>query len=554
VTNRWNTVGLRTNLAILQPASYFNVDYEYDSAKRLSSVDSTAGTFGYTYNPGLNSLVTASKLVDRLALPNTSYITNSWDGLGRLTDTYLKSNGGTALNRHSYTYNNGNQRTRQTRQDDSYLDYLYDDVGELYSANAFTSGGTTIGSENRGYAFDPAWNIIKKTNNTAVSSFVLNALNEVLTNGSTTLSYDGNGNRTSLTGSGTTIYDYDDENQLVTVYKDPATYSGAWRSEFTYDGLQRLRRRVDYLWLAPGNWAMSAETRYVYDSMLVVQERDAANLPTVTYTRGVELSHTLQGAGGIGGLLARSHGYNSTTGAWATNTFYHADGNGNITYLEDSTQALAASYKYDPFGNLISSSGTLASANVYRFSSKSIHSSSGMYYYGYRWYDPLFQRWLNRDPIQEFGGINLYSFVRNNPFRYDPFGLFAPGVSIGIGVGIGVPGAGAIGVGVGIGIIAITHPSDPNRGFVPPYPGGSRRNAPPTFCSVPKTPPVVSGPGTPEPTRPSRGENKYEIDLEDCMEEVMEAWNEAHPGQNMPADQFWDAVENCMLDKGNNPF
>jgi hypothetical protein len=37
-----------------------------------------------------------------------------------------------------------------------------------------------------------------------------------------------------------------------------------------------------------------------------------------------------------------------------------------------------------------------------------------MYYYGYRWYDPNLQRWLNRDPIFEAGGINLYGFVGNN--------------------------------------------------------------------------------------------------------------------------------------------
>jgi RHS repeat-associated protein len=58
-----------------------------------------------------------------------------------------------------------------------------------------------------------------------------------------------------------------------------------------------------------------------------------------------------------------------------------------------------SNYRYDPFGNTISSSGTLASANVYRFSSKEIHVNSGMYYYGYRFYDPNLQRWINRDPI-----------------------------------------------------------------------------------------------------------------------------------------------------------
>src|ERR1700686_2675384 len=95
----------------------------------------------------------------------------------------------------------------------------------------------------------------------------------------------------------------------------------------------------------------------------------------------------------------------------------------------DSSQAMVASYRYDPFGNLISSSGALASANVYRFSSKEIHVNSGLYYYLYRFYDPNLQRWINRDPVGESGfrairgrdtavlmrNPNLYGFVANSP-------------------------------------------------------------------------------------------------------------------------------------------
>jgi RHS repeat-associated protein len=61
---------------------------------------------------------------------------------------------------------------------------------------------------------------------------------------------------------------------------------------------------------------------------------------------------------------------------------------------------------------------------VYRFSSKELHVNSGLYYYGYRWYHPNLQRWLNRDPIYENGGINVYAFVVNSPVNfYDGDGL-----------------------------------------------------------------------------------------------------------------------------------
>ena len=40
------------------------------------------------------------------------------------------------------------------------------------------------------------------------------------------------------------------------------------------------------------------------------------------------------------------------------------------------------------------------------------------------YYDPGVQRWINRDPIGELGGVNLYTFVSNKPLALvDTFGL-----------------------------------------------------------------------------------------------------------------------------------
>jgi RHS repeat-associated protein len=84
---------------------------------------------------------------------------------------------------------------------------------------------------------------------------------------------------------------------------------------------------------------------------------------------------------------------------------------------------LVGKYLYDPYGNILSRSGPLADANLYRFSSKEFHVASGLVYYLYRSYDSNLQRWLNRDPVEEFGGINLYCFVLNDPANLiDPFG------------------------------------------------------------------------------------------------------------------------------------
>jgi RHS repeat-associated protein len=223
--------------------------------------------------------------------------------------------------------------------------------------------------------------------------------------------YDSNGN---LTGDGSRAFEYDCENQLTTVY-----VAAKWRSEFRYDGKMRRRVRREYAW-SSGNWQLTNEVRYVYDGNLVIQERHYTPQPTilgiqqvVAYTRGRDLSGSFEGAGGIGGLLARSA--LSSFNSQPSTAFYHCDGNGNITCLINASNAVVAKYLYDPYGSILARSGPLAEANVYRFSSKELHMNSGLVYYLYRYYEPSLQRWLGRDPVQEWGGACLYAFLGNRP-------------------------------------------------------------------------------------------------------------------------------------------
>ena len=106
-----------------------------------------------------------------------------------------------------------------------------------------------------------------------------------------------------------------------------------------------------------------------------------------------------------------------------------------MTYLTDAAGATLAAYRYDPYGRWLSGTGTLASANAMRFSSKlwmgyKGSNTDGLYYYGYRFYDPSTMRWVNRDPIREAGGLNLYGFVFNAPINFvDLFGLDSTKIS-----------------------------------------------------------------------------------------------------------------------------
>jgi RHS repeat-associated protein len=466
---------MRTSLNLQQPnADAWTQSYAYDGARRMTNVTSAAGSFGYTYD------TTRQLLPAKLALPNSAYITNTYDTVARILSTALANSGNTNLDLHSYSYNSGNQRTQHVFTAGNFMNFGYDAINQLTNAIGKESGGVTNRlNEQLAYGYDKAHNLQARTNNALIQNFSLNNLNQLtggtragtltvegtttskatnatvngtaatlyadatfaaagfsLSDGTNTFtavakdglgrvdtnvataflpatnsfSYDGNGN---LLSDGLRYFAYDDENHLLSVW-----VTNTWRSDFVYDGKMRRRIRKEYVWQpSVTNWMQTTEVHYVYDGNVVIQERDIKNLPTVSYTRGCDLSGSLDGVAGIGGLLSRTdHSIlNAQSSSPNAHAYYHADGNGNITVLVNALQIVVAQYEYDPFGTILSSRGLLANSNIYRFSSKEFDSSSGLTYYLARYCDPNAQRWLNRDPIEEQGGLNLYGYVVNNP-------------------------------------------------------------------------------------------------------------------------------------------
>ena len=101
------------------------------------------------------------------------------------------------------------------------------------------------------------------------------------------------------------------------------------------------------------------------------------------------------------------------------------DNNGNVTKYIDENGNIVAAYEYDDFGRIISQTGPMADFFRIRFSTKYFDPETGLYYYyGYRFYSSTLMRWLNRDPIEEEGGMNLYGFCGNNAAaRIDYLGM-----------------------------------------------------------------------------------------------------------------------------------
>jgi RHS repeat-associated protein len=213
-----------------------------------------------------------------------------------------------------------------------------------------------------------------------------------------------------MTSDETRTFQYDAENELTNV-----SVATTWQVGFIYDGLHRRRITKQYAWQG-GAFVETNEIRYVYDGLTPIQERDTNNNVVATYTRGVDLSLSLQGAGGVGGLLART----DSTGSY----FYHNDGSGNVTALVDISGNIQGRAEYDAFGKMIKLVGPMATKNTYWYSGKEYIPQAGLYGFSFRFYEPNFQRWLNRDPFEELGGPNLFGFVGNSPINeIDPFGL-----------------------------------------------------------------------------------------------------------------------------------
>ena len=185
-------------------------------------------------------------------------------------------------------------------------------------------------------------------------------------------------------------------------------------TRFLYDALHRRLGRVK---------DNGETTVFVYEGWNVIAEKtvrlalsgEGNNFKLETrYVWGEDLSGSLQGAGGIGGLLSSVQAGSLTKNeAPRTTNFFQYDSNGNVFLLTDSQGRESARYAYDAFGKTLTAAGPAAQMNRYRFSTKPVEEGSGLVYYGYRYYDPVTGRWPSRDPIEERGGVNLYGMVGN---------------------------------------------------------------------------------------------------------------------------------------------
>jgi YD repeat-containing protein len=191
-----------------------------------------------------------------------------------------------AIANHATAPSSANNRlTGRTNATGFWAVYRYDPVGNLTNIVYSRNHAITL-------AYDALNRLTNMVDAVGTTVYAYDAVGEVLSedgpwvDDTVSLTY-ANRLRTGMSvlapdaAAWTQTYTYDDENQLVSVY-----VTNVWESDFVYDGKMRLRERFESVWIG-GTRVTNAVTLYVYDGNMVVQERNANNLPAMTYTRGM---------------------------------------------------------------------------------------------------------------------------------------------------------------------------------------------------------------------------------------------------------------------------
>ena len=412
-------------------------------------------TTTYTYN-GNGQQVSCTT-------PNGQTTTKTYDKADRILTSTTNAN---ALDIYTVTYKRdavGNQlETIETRYDrpDRKLGFIYDNVYRLITEIDDVSGAK-IYTE---YEYDLQGNrlnkIIKDANKvqTAIYIYTNDKLNRTdiveYKEGNDLIKtydydYDDNGNRSLKKEidevNGQTVvdhtYTYDRENRLKTV-EDPTGVI------FTASYDYRTRRTAKEEGTSQAQTTLK-KTNYIYDGGVTCQETEDDNGTDILvkqYIRGNGMG------GGIGSVLYMERVQDTSASSAAIQSFYDNLGQGTGTngsgliaeyYAYNAVGSVVANTDqdgyvirendFDAYGNQIREQDWSSdnfpiefggSQNDLLFSTKERDFSTGLDYFGYRYYDAVLGKFTTRDPSGYPDGPNNYLYVNNNPINsLDPLGL-----------------------------------------------------------------------------------------------------------------------------------
>ena len=358
-------------------------------AKKKEHANAPAGPFTtFTWN-----YLSGSDLKSYLAYPNGLSASWTYDANAQLlqVSNAFPTN---VISQYDYAYDAAGRRINMAKSG-SVFDHN-DSIAYGYNARSeLTNAVAVVDSDYRyAYDFDGIGNRETSSERGTNSVYTANNLNQYTVVDDFTPQLDDDGNQTLIkTATGIWSVTYNGENRPI------HWANGDMVITMSYD---RMGRRV----------AKNGE-RFVYDGYLQIAKLGLQ-------TSGIE-NHTFTWDP-IESVATRPltwfirHGFGG-------GRYYTHDGNKNVSEVISVDISVAAHYEYAPFGSLAVSCGISAISNPWRFSSEFTDDDTATVYYNYRHYEPLTGRWMNRDCIDEIGGINLFLFSGNRIDLFDVLGL-----------------------------------------------------------------------------------------------------------------------------------
>ena len=454
---------------------YNNVTYEYayDASGQLAKQTSTAGEeYNYEYD-SLGRLIRSNEYNDGTFEQRTEHI---YDASNRLTKQSWYNVGGVTTMSYAYSTTTGLLTSLNANLVGTSIPvaYTYQGANQLRSKaigsvmtkayNFGTSSGYRTALPNFVNYRDPDGNLIYGDycvydgNGRIVSIADSGNTSSVRA----TYGYDEQGQLTSAAVGGTRYaYTYDTAGNLITKTDGGTSHSytygnGAWRDLLTaYDG-----KSITYSGGNPTKYYNGSTFTWTQGRKLATAKVGNTNISYTYDMAGVRSSKTVGSTTykytTLSGLVTRQTGGNATIDfvydesnqplAMKYNGkvyYYVLNAQGDVVRIVDGSRNVVASYSYDPWGKLLSSSGTLANVNPLRYRGYYYDSETGFYYLQSRYYDPAIGRFINADSYASTDATgllstNMFAYCENDPVnRSDPSGEFwniVAGAALGAGM------------------------------------------------------------------------------------------------------------------------
>jgi RHS repeat-associated protein len=363
----------------------FTVNYSYDSVGRLGGLidGSNATIVSYSYDD--------AGQIKRKDDGNGTYTTYQYNLAGQLQHLINFAPDNSVSSRFDYTYDAVGRITSMTTLDGQWT-YGYDANGQLLHAVFVSTNPAAVSNQDLQYTYDAAGNRTSTIINAVTTAYTTNNLNQYTAIGTGSLQYDRNGNLiTSSDGGATTTYTYDVRDRLTAISAPGENWS------YQYDAFGHL----------------ASETHNGQTIQNLVDEAGLGDVVAQFDGTGALIAHFTYG----NGLVSR-------VAAGGAKAYYNFDASANVVALTGAGGAILNSYRYLPFGSLLTSSETVA--NPFQFDGQEgvRANGPGLHFMRVRFYVSVAGRFIQMDPVGIGGGLNLYAYAENTPVNEsDPSGL-----------------------------------------------------------------------------------------------------------------------------------